>query len=87
MKTIQCEMNYPEKLIICVQEQGPYWPTILENIPSLVLHTFLYLEAFECNTTSDWLNRIIWFSHSEAVLHSDLQILEKKTKNVLENGW
>ena len=34
---------------------GPvYSPTILQN--SLVLKSFLYLVAFECNTTSDWLN-------------------------------
>ena len=42
----------------------------------------MYLEAFECNTTSDWL----WFSQSEVVLHSSLQILEKMTKDVLGNG-
>ena len=35
--------------------QGPYSPTILENI--LVLQNFLYLAEFECNTTSDWLIR------------------------------
>ena len=40
----------------------------------LVLQIFLYEETFECNTTS-------------VVLHSDLQMLEKNTKNVLENGW
>ena len=61
--------------------QGLYSPTILKNFHSLVLQIFLYLEAFECNTTSDWL----WFSQSEVVLHSNLQILEKKTKDVLEN--
>ena len=33
-----------------------YSPTILENILSLVLQIFLYSEAFECNTTSDWVN-------------------------------
>ena len=47
---------------------------------------FLYSEAFGCNTTSDWLNHMIWFSQSEVVLHSNLQIFVKKTKNVLENG-
>ena len=57
--------------------------SILENILSLILQIFRFLEAFECNTTSDWK------SESEAVLHSNLQILEKKTKkkNALENGW
>ena len=33
---------------------GPYSPTILKNILCLVLQMFLYLAAFECNTTSDW---------------------------------
>ena len=46
---------------------------------------FLYLAAFECNTTFDWLTQ--WFNQSEVVLQLNLQILEKKTKNVLENGW
>ena len=36
---------------------GPYSLTILENLISLVLHTFIYLESFLTNTTSDWLNR------------------------------
>ena len=39
---------------------------------------------FECNTHSDWLNRMV-------VFHLNLQILEKntenKTKSVLKNGW
>ena len=52
--------------------------TIVENILSLILQIFLYSEAFECNTTSDWIR----FSQSEVVLHSNLQILGKK-KNIL----
>ena len=39
--------------------QGSYSPTVLENILSLVLQIFLYSEAFECNTPSDWLNRTV----------------------------
>ena len=39
--------------------QDRYSPTILENCLSLVLQIFLYLEVFECNTTSDWLNRTV----------------------------
>ena len=35
----------------------PYSPTILENVLSLVLQILLYLEAFECNTTSEWPNQ------------------------------
>ena len=50
-----------------------------------ILQIFLYLEAFECNTTSDWLT--IRFSQSKVVLHSNLQNYgEKKTKHVTENG-
>ena len=41
---------------------------------------FLYLEAFQCYTTSDWQNCMV-------VLHSNTQNLEKKTNNVLENAW
>ena len=54
------------------------------------LFFFIFSEAFECNTfecntTSDWLNHTV--NQSEVVLHSNLQILGKKTKYVLENGW
>ena len=34
----------------------PYLPTILENVLCLILQIFLYLEAYECTTTSEWLN-------------------------------
>ena len=36
----------------------------------------LYSEAFECNTTSDWLNHMVL----EVMLLSNLQILEEKDK-------
>ena len=39
--------------------QGPYSPTILENILCLILPILLYLEAFERNTTSDWLSHTV----------------------------
>ena len=42
-----------------INNQGPYSPTILKNILCLVLQIFLYLAAFECNTTSDWLNHTV----------------------------
>ena len=50
----------------------------------LVLHSFLYLAIFECITASDRLNRIhgdqkLWYTQN-------YKILEKKTKNILENG-
>ena len=44
------------------------------------------LEAFECNTTSDWLNQSDWFSQSELVIYSNLQILKEKKRNTLDNG-
>ena len=40
---------------------GLHSPTILKNILSHVLKIFLKkkIEAFECNTTSDWLNHMV----------------------------
>ena len=56
---------------------GPYLPTILQNILSLVLH----LAAFEFNTISDWLKPFsIWFNQSEVLLHSNLQNLGDKDR-------
>ena len=46
-----------------------------------VLQTIRYLNAVGSNTTSNWLNPMV-FSQSEVVLLSNLE----KTKNVLENG-
>ena len=40
--------------------QGPYSQPILKNVLSLVLQSFLYLEAFDCNTTSGWLNHTVY---------------------------
>ena len=62
------------------ENPGTYSSAIPKNVLSLYLQIFLYLDTFECNTT-------VWFSQSEAVLHSNLQILMKKSKNVLEDGW
>ena len=62
------------------REQGLHATTFLKNALDLVLQIFLYLESNENNTTSDWLNHMV-------VLYSNLQILEKKTKNILVNGW
>ena len=36
-----------------VQDSGSYSPVVLKNILNLVLQIFVYLEVFECNTTSD----------------------------------
>ena len=47
---------------------GPYSPTFLQNDLSLVLQILLYLVAFECKTTSNWLNH----SLPEVVLHANL---------------
>ena len=41
---------------ICIQ---PIHSNNLENILSLILQKFLYLEAFKCKTTSDWLNHTV----------------------------
>ena len=41
------------------KKNGPYSPTILKNVLSLVLQIFLYLAAFKCNKTSDWLNHAV----------------------------
>ena len=41
------------------KQHGPYSPTILQNVLSLVLQIFLYLTAFEYNTTSDWLHHTV----------------------------
>ena len=39
--------------------QCPCSPTILQNVLCLIFQIFLDLEAFECNTTSDWLKRTV----------------------------
>ena len=36
----------------------PYSPTILQNILCPIFHNCLYLDACECNMTSDWLNHM-----------------------------
>ena len=49
-------------IIMYIPEQAhlaPYSPTLLQNVLSLVLQIFLFLAAFECNTTSDWLNHTV----------------------------
>ena len=40
---------------VTYKDPDSYSPTILENILCPVLQILLYLAAFECNTTSDWL--------------------------------
>ena len=41
------------------KKKDAYSPTILDKVLSLVLQIFLYnVVVYECNTTSDWLNRI-----------------------------
>ena len=52
---------------------------VIENGWGLQTQIFLYLEAFECNTTSDWLNH----SQSEVVLHSYSNLVEKKRQRML----
>ena len=38
---------------------NPYSLTTLKNVLSIILQIFLYLAAFECNTTFDWLNHVV----------------------------
>ena len=38
---------------------GLYSPTIPKNFLCLVLQIFVYLGAFECNTTSEWLGHTV----------------------------
>ena len=48
----------------------------------------LYLETFESNTTSDWLNQTI--KPVRKCVRSTFKItklFDKEAKNVLENGW
>ena len=42
------------------QDQRLYSPTILKTVLCHILQIFLFLEAFDCNTTSDWLNRKVY---------------------------
>ena len=63
-------------------------PTILQNVLSLVLQIFLNLEAFECNTTSDWLNHTVYPIKSYVTFKfTKSKGKKKKTKGVLENVW
>ena len=61
---------------MAVPELGPYFPTILKNIPCLLPQDFYKLKS---NTTSDWLNRL-QFSQSEVVLLSNASKIEKSVE-------
>ena len=71
-------------MIPCKYILGPYSPTILKHVLSLGLQTFLYLAAFECNTTSDCLNRI-GAANQKSCYIQIYKISEKGAKSVLEN--
>ena len=49
------------------EHQGPYSPTILENILCLFLQDFVHL-----NVTQLLIGYTVWFSQSEVVLHSNV---------------
>ena len=66
-------------------DQGPYSPSILENVLSLVLKILSSLEAFECYATSDWPNHTVWPIRS-CVTFKFVNPGEKD-KTFLENGW
>ena len=44
----------------CVVKVFFFFGKGLRNVWCLVLHLFLSLEAFESNTSSDWLNHTVW---------------------------
>ena len=46
-----------------------------------------YISKKHLNVTQILIGLPICLSQSEVVLHSSLQIMEKKRKIVLENGW
>ena len=72
--------------LLDLKDQGPNSLTMLKKILCLVLQNFLYLAVFKCNTTSNWLNRTVQPNRS-CVTFKFPNILEKKTKNVLWDGW
>ena len=39
---------------------GPYSSTVLKKVLCLVTQIFLFLAAYERNTTSDWLNHMVY---------------------------
>ena len=43
-----------------INSPGLYSPTVVENVLSICLRVFLYLEDFKSNTTSDWLNHTVF---------------------------
>ena len=53
-----------------------YLPSILKNVLSLVPQIVLYFDAFASNTTSDWLNRMVY--PIEVVLLSNVLYLGEK---------
>ena len=56
----ECKISTTLFNVPCLDmRSGPYLPIILHTILSLVLQIFLYLTVFECNTTFDWLNRMV----------------------------
>ena len=63
--------------------QGPYSPSIPKNILSLVPQIFLYLAAFECNATSDWLKHMVKPIRRCVIFTKSWK---KKTKDILKNG-
>ena len=58
-----------------------------KNVLCLILFFFIYiyLAAFECNTTSDWI-KPYGLANQNLCYVKIYEILEKKTENILENG-
>ena len=80
-----------KKVSLCgngLNDVGPYSLTTLKNVLCRVLQVFLYLAVFECNTASKWLNHTVYGLTNQKLCYIQIyKILEKKMKNVLENGW
>ena len=46
-------------IVLPLGRQGPYSPTTLKKVLSLVLQIFVSIETFECYATSDWLKHSV----------------------------
>ena len=56
LKSLGNFANWP---ILSISKDQVFTNNFLENVLSVILQIFVNLEVFECNTTSDWLNRTV----------------------------
>ena len=83
-KGLECHSFARQNSLDDTRAQRSYSPTILKNVISVVLQILLYSAAFKCNTSSDWLNSLA--NQKVCSIHIS-EILETRTKIVLENVW